>query len=289
MGQMAEHDTAVGAGRDPMTTVPASEYGAPYGVACLNFHATNSGRTEGALFDAPARQHGVRLLSLDRPDAGGWPPRRETTLPRWADHVRAVADAVGIETFAVAGWSAGACLALACAHAMPRRVTGGVLINIAAPADAAGLDAQQRSIVYLCRHVPWLIRWALAPLLVRAVDTPPERLHDPRRRERALRFFPRTDRALIRDVLADPVQLETLAAMGAASRSAGPVGTASDLLAIWGRPGWGFDPFAVDVPLHAYAGERDTSAESAAGSRGARRTPPCTSSPAGTTGSSLTA
>ena len=50
---------------------------------------------------------GVRLLTLDRPGYGGSNARPDPSLLGWADDVQALADRLGLERFAVVGFSAG--------------------------------------------------------------------------------------------------------------------------------------------------------------------------------------
>ena len=82
---------------------------------------------------------GIRWVSFDRPGYGG-----STRLPRrdvasMAADTRAVADALGVDRFAVLGASGGGPHALACAAAMPGRVLGAVSIAGLAPFSAENL------------------------------------------------------------------------------------------------------------------------------------------------------
>lgn len=47
--------------------------------------------------------------------------------------------------------------------------------------------------------------------------------------------------------------------MGTESQSAGPDSITTDLIALWGRDGWGFDPHGIKGATIAYVGEHDTS------------------------------
>lgn len=236
------------------------EFGAADGVPCLYFHGTNSGPAEAALLGDAAQHRGVRLISVPRPEPVAQPTTEEHPLVAWGRRLGLTADKLGLGRFVVAGWSAGASLALACAHALPGRVSGAALINPAPPAGSSGLNRQQRAITFCCRHAPWLIRRVLAPLLARASGVAAEHLDDPRAQSRALALFPRADRGLLRAVLEDPVQRRMLGAMSAQSAAAGPGAIASDLLTVWGPRGWGFDPCGAVGPLHAFAGDQDASA-----------------------------
>jgi pimeloyl-ACP methyl ester carboxylesterase len=83
---------------------------------------------------------GVRLITFDRPGYGGSERLADRTVADVAPDVAAIADALHIDRFAVAGRSGGGPHALACAALLPDRVTrAGALVSIA-PWAAEGLD-----------------------------------------------------------------------------------------------------------------------------------------------------
>lgn len=83
--------------------------------------------------DAGADEVGVRLISVERPGVGGSDPKPDRRLADWPADVAELADQLGIDRFAVLGWSAGGPHALACAAALPDRVTScGVLFGAVA-------------------------------------------------------------------------------------------------------------------------------------------------------------
>ncbi|QWF76897.1 alpha/beta hydrolase [Amycolatopsis sp. CA-230715] len=243
-----------GAGR----AIAVEEFGDPGGVPWLYFHGTNSAGAEGRLYDAAARRRGVRVLAPDRPGTGRSTPDPGRGILGWAEDVAAVADAYGLGGFVVGGWSSGAAHAMACAYALPRRVRGGVLVNTATPAGAPGLDRQQRVIAGLAGRAPWLVRRAVAPLMTKAISNP-ERMRDPAARAKVLRYFPAVDRPLLAEVWSTVDGQEIFMAMAREAARQGSAATAEDLLALWGRQGWGFTPSEVPVPLRLFTGEHDTS------------------------------
>ncbi|SIO26402.1 alpha/beta fold hydrolase [Agromyces cerinus] len=84
-----------------------------------------------------ASARGIRLVSYGRPGYGGSTPRPGRDVASAAADVAAIADALGIERFAVMGASGGGPHALACAALLPGRVTGAVtLAGIAPRTDA---------------------------------------------------------------------------------------------------------------------------------------------------------
>lgn len=87
-----------------------------------------------------AAAHGIRLISFDRPgycDTPGRPGRRVADV---AQQAAAVADFLGLGTFAVWGFSGGGPFALACAALLGERISGAVVMASLAPYGAAGLN-----------------------------------------------------------------------------------------------------------------------------------------------------
>ena len=109
-------------------------------LAVVWHHGTpNIGAPPEPLFEAADRL-GIRWVSYDRPAYGGSSPRQGRDVASAAADVAAVADALGIERFAVMGHSGGSVHALACAAILPDRVTGSVAAASLAPYAADGLD-----------------------------------------------------------------------------------------------------------------------------------------------------
>jgi pimeloyl-ACP methyl ester carboxylesterase len=83
---------------------------------------------------------GIRWVSHDRPGYGGSTPLPGRTVGSAAADVAAIADALGIERFAVFGHSGGGAHALACGALLPDRVLAVVSAAAMAPFGAEGLD-----------------------------------------------------------------------------------------------------------------------------------------------------
>ena len=82
------------------------------------------------------------MISPDRPGVGRSDPKPGRALLDWPADVSSLADALGIERFALLGWSAGGPYALACAFALPDRVKAVALIASAIPADRCGMAGE---------------------------------------------------------------------------------------------------------------------------------------------------
>ena len=103
-------------------------------------HGTpNTGEPPEPLF-AAAAERGIRWISYDRPSYGGSTPRPGRDVASAAADVAAVADALGVERFALMGHSGGGPHALATAARLPERVQAVVCASGLAPYGADGLD-----------------------------------------------------------------------------------------------------------------------------------------------------
>ena len=103
-------------------------------------HGTpNVGEPPEPLFPV-AERHGIRWVSYDRPGYGGSSPHPGRDVASAGRDVSAVADALGVDRFAVMGHSGGGPHALACAALLPERVLGVVCAAGLAPFGAEGLD-----------------------------------------------------------------------------------------------------------------------------------------------------
>ena len=97
-------------------------WGDPLGVPVFFFHGTPLSRLY-CPDHAVTASRGVRLVTVDRPGIG-----RSDVLPRrtfadWPNDVVQLADALGIDTFGVIGWSSGGPYAAACAALIPGRLS----------------------------------------------------------------------------------------------------------------------------------------------------------------------
>ncbi|MFJ5834445.1 alpha/beta fold hydrolase [Streptomyces sp. NPDC093089] len=136
---VAESDVELADGRR-LHVYDTGDGGSGDGLVVFWHHGTpNIGAPPEPLRPAAAR-HGIRWVSYDRPGYGGSSPRPGRDVASAADDVRAVADALGIDRFAVMGHSGGGPHALACGALLPERVLGVVGVSGLAPYGAEGLD-----------------------------------------------------------------------------------------------------------------------------------------------------
>jgi len=136
---VTETDLELGDGRT-LHAYDTGADGADRRLAVFWHHGSpNIGAPPEPLFPAADRL-GIRWVSYDRPGYGGSTPRPNRDVASAAADASAVADALGIDQFAVMGHSGGSSHALACGALLPERVLGVVVVAGMAPFGAEGLD-----------------------------------------------------------------------------------------------------------------------------------------------------
>ncbi|MEV7615644.1 alpha/beta hydrolase [Streptomyces sp. NPDC089799] len=115
-------------------------FGDPSGRPVFLLHGTPGSRLGPAPRGMVLYQRRMQLIAYDRPGYGGSDRLPGRTVADVARDVAAIADALHLDTFAVAGRSGGAPHALACAALLPERVTRAAALVGLAPWDADGLD-----------------------------------------------------------------------------------------------------------------------------------------------------
>lgn len=149
-------------------------FGASSGPVVFAFHAGMSSRLDACWADEAARSRGIRVIGLDRPGIGRSDPKPGRRLVDWADDVSAVADALGVDRFAVVGWSSGSAYALAAAAAIPDRLLGVGLVAALAPISVRPMGRFDRSFLFVARRAPLLlgalgvmVGWMLSGIVAR--------------------------------------------------------------------------------------------------------------------------
>ncbi|MEU2284821.1 alpha/beta hydrolase [Streptomyces sp. NPDC013178] len=114
--------------------------GDPGGSPVFLLHGTPGSRLGPAPRPMLLYHQRVRLITYDRPGYGPSDRLPGRQVAHVSADVAAIADALGIERFAVVGRSGGGPHALACAALLPDRVTRAAVLVSLAPRDADGLD-----------------------------------------------------------------------------------------------------------------------------------------------------
>jgi pimeloyl-ACP methyl ester carboxylesterase len=151
-------------------TLAYLDIGDPEGRPVFYFHGGPGSRLEGLLYDELSRQSGIRMIAPDRPGYGLSDFQEDRTYLDWPDDVGELADYLGIDRFAVLGWSSGGPHAAAVAHKTPERVTVAVIVAGEAPyagedlpeavltGDAFSGSRVNKLFMWSAKHGPWLMR-----------------------------------------------------------------------------------------------------------------------------------
>jgi pimeloyl-ACP methyl ester carboxylesterase len=243
-----------------------AEWGAATGAPVIYFHGLPGSRFEcwgGATAYASV---GARLITVDRPGIGDSAPRPGRSVRDWPDDVAALADALGLERFAVLAHSAGTPYAMACGQRLADRLDAVGLIGAVPRLDEPGGLDEIGSARYwrLAKERPWLMRLnyrALAALF----SALPRLGH---------RILLRDASACDRAALDDDEARRRLRASVLQAVQPGSVGLVEDMRALL-RP-WGFDPADISARVLLWHGKNDAYVDASTSERYARAIPKAT-------------
>lgn len=237
--------------------------GPPDGTPILFCHAAPGSRH----FDPDPTANlaaGSRLISVDRPGYGRSEPLESLPLlsigtsradsrgnllapiiPGYADDCALVLDELGVETAAVAGWSAGGRVALALAARRPDLVRSVAVIATPAPdEEVAWIGPDEKSMIAALSADPGSAQASLEGMLAPMTADPEARL--------GMVGGGAAEQA----ALTDSDLRSAVEAMLSEAFVQGPAGLAADILSYTMAP-WGFDPRAVGAPVRCWYGADD--------------------------------
>ena len=218
-------------------------YGDPAGVPVIALHGFPGSRLMYAAIDVAAARQGVRVIAFDRPGFGRSDPHPGATLLDIADDAGGVADALGLDRFAVLGASGGGHYALACAARLDARVTTvGVVSGIGplrTPRSLSEMASANRTMFRVARLSPRLVGALLPRLVGRGMATMEAHVRA------GTSPSPAMSPELFAVVVADQRE---------AVRQAG-TGITLDARNLW-RP-WGFELSDIALPVHLWHGDAD--------------------------------
>lgn len=236
------------------------------GTPVLYQHGTGDSRLCRHPDEGLAVAAGVRLISADRPGVGGSTVQKHRSLLTWVDDTTALADHLGLASFAVAGHSGGGPHALAIAHQLGARVTKVVLAAPLAPFDEKGTKAMVKDsdlkLIFKLAHLKFVAVAAgkseskhyakdIAGFVAHCADAWPGD----------------------RDIFTDPVLEPMFEAEFLAAFEQGGVGALDDM---WAFLDWGFAIDEVTQPTTIFSGDADDILDPEMSSRIAARLPDAT-------------
>jgi pimeloyl-ACP methyl ester carboxylesterase len=235
-------------GRD----VSVYDYGAPDGAPVLTFHGVPSSGAGFAWADGSAKARGLRIMAPDRPGVGlssrvdGW------GVADYPPMVAALADTMGVGSFAVWGYSGGGPYAAACAASLADRVTRTAICagmgDVGTFAVDDDFEKTDRQMLGYARTRPWLGRLIMGTV-GRIARLSPKTAY--RSFEKSL--SPRDRQTVVRTGL----EPDAVMAMFTQAFLRGAHGVMDDYRAV-GRP-WGIDLASIRSPVRIFHGDADTS------------------------------
>jgi pimeloyl-ACP methyl ester carboxylesterase len=228
-----------------------AEFGDRAGVPVFWFHGIPGSRFDvvRAFGENAIAGTAVRLIGIERPGFGNSDFQRRRRYEDWPADAGAVADALGIERFAAVGYSCGGPYVVACARAMPERLTFAGIVSGVGPAEMPrfrdGLNRIDSLMTRLARFAPLLARLAIAQA-TRAAE---------RHTEKFDRDFDKELSPPDRELYADPELRKALREIFLESTRNGPAGVVHDY-AVWGRA-WKFPFEDVEFPVRLWHGDND--------------------------------
>jgi pimeloyl-ACP methyl ester carboxylesterase len=130
-----EHRVQTADGR----VLAVAEWGDRDGLPLIEIHGTPGGRISYRTDPSIDARYGLRRITFDRPGYGESTRLSGRAVADVVPDVVAIADALGVDRFAVMGGSGGGPHALACAALLPERVIRCLIAVSPAPVDAEGL------------------------------------------------------------------------------------------------------------------------------------------------------
>lgn len=229
-----------------------AEYGNLEGDPVFLVHGTPGTRLYWKPFPGFPFRPDLHIIAPDRPGYGlsDWKPGR--TMTDWPDDIVELADALGLDRFAMIGVSGGGPETLACAWKIPKRLTAVGVIHSPGPPDVQdyyeGMSRTNQFFLSLATYWPWLIRKNME-FVASFVRRNPNKYLD-----KLTYKFSNPDKAAI----VRPEIREVLLQAMFEGYCQGGRGAGDDMVLHHGLP-WGFPLEQINVKVYLWQGENDTS------------------------------
>jgi len=227
-----------------------SDLGDPEGFPMFYFHGFPSSRLEAIAADEIAAKQHVRLIAIDRPGIGLSDMKAHRTLLDWPDDVQELADSLQIDRFSALGISGGGPYLMVCAYKIPQRlVSCGSVCGLGPVGNA--WDIQSMSFVNriglsLAQNSPFTASVLMAGISSLISLYPEMIIH------LMAGDAPECDKIALKDETFKDVMMKA----AQESLRTGSAGLSQDLI-IYSQD-WGFELSDINIHVHLWHGEKDT-------------------------------
>ncbi len=222
-----------------------AEFGPADGTPVFYFHGFPSSRLDWQLFndDNMLAELNVRVIAPDRAGYGLSDFQRGRKLTDWPEDVVELADALGLDHFAVLGISGGGPYAAACANGINARLNKVGIVCGMGPADAPGM---KDGVSWTLPGTPALIRRIMLTLTSMGLRRDPDQ------------FVSRSKAALseLDSQLLDQPEFAALFVKGLREAFRNGVGGANQEARLYTRT-WGFKLEDIATEVHLWHGAKD--------------------------------
>ncbi len=230
-----------------------AEFGRPYGYPVIYFHGAPSSRLEPLLIgDEVLGKLGLRVISPDRPGVGQSDFQDNRGFSDWPKDVVALADALGLEKFALLGNSGGGPYVAVCAARIPERITNAVIVSggwrMDWPEAKNNMPFPNRLFLILAARAPLLLR-----LLLKAMSSSSQG-----EREKELAQLKKRVPQADYEAFAVPGRIEAFGQIMREAMRQGTKGAAWDTRLYVREFDFGLDE--IRMPLKLFHGEKDVNA-----------------------------
>lgn len=235
------------------------EHGPSNGKPLFYFHGTPSSRIEFNMVrnESLLEALNIRVIAPDRPGLGLSDFQQDRHFINWPRDVTSLADHLGLDRFAILGYSGGGVYAAVCAFSIPERITKAGIVSGVGPFTEAtlveGIPQENQRFLFLSSERPWLARMILRMMKLGIHFAPRKTI------ENVLASLPEADRT----AMSLPEVQQTFLAMVREGLRQGPRGPQHETRLM--VTAWDFKPEKIKIPIQLWHGEEDRNAPIAMG------------------------
>ncbi len=226
-----------------------AEYGDAAGAPFVFMHGVPSSRLAAAMFHEAACRRGIRLIAPDRPGYGLSDVQPGRTILDWPRDVSELADQLGLRQFGVIGISGAVPYLLACAVAIPERLSHVAILSGLGPLEEPGvmngMNRESAALYRLALRSPRVGRLWMK-MLAQTAKRSPLLVY-----RQQLSYLPEVDRA----VFERPEMRDLRLADFAEAFKQGATGAGQE--AVLHMSKWGFALSDVPVTVFLWQGDQD--------------------------------